>query len=246
MNGHKILVMGDGSHLFRSIRWVLEYKGFQVSLAPNADAALVLLIEQNYDLLIAKLAMEDLQSLDVLKRARKLNPATKLIVASSDCNAVFPLEAYQIEVDDYLLLPMGASELMRRIGQCLKKVLESKAAKAVVEATKIDEQLCSLIILMFHDIRGYLVSTAASLKLLKRRKYGPMDTRAAYEVKELYDQIKNSTNLIDEFTHEMLSGQGRRRAGNRSKDERREPLESAPEKFVPELWQSAETMGELS
>jgi two-component system, response regulator YesN len=120
MNGQKILVLGDDSHLFRTISWVLEYKGYYVRLARRAGAALARLIEEDFDLVIARLNMEDLQRLDVLERARRINPGVKLMVVSGNLNAAFPLEAYRIEVDDYLLLPVNALELVRRVGECLK------------------------------------------------------------------------------------------------------------------------------
>ena len=73
--------------------------------------------------------MEDLESLDVLKRAKKLNPEVSIMVVSADGNAAFPLEAYQIEVDDYLLLPITPGELVRRVEPMSEKVAELKRAK---------------------------------------------------------------------------------------------------------------------
>ena len=130
MDGHKILVFGDERHLFQSICWALEYKGYCVRMTPRPEAALAHLIEQDFDLIVAKLRMEDLQSLDVLKRARKLNPEVGIMVVSPDCNVIIPLESLQIEIDDYLLLPITPNKLISRVGQCLEKLAAVKAAKA--------------------------------------------------------------------------------------------------------------------
>jgi len=130
MARHKILVFGDERHLFQSICWALEYKGYCVRMTPRPEAALAHLIEQDFDLIVAKLRMEDLQSLDVLKRARKLNPEVGIMVVSPDCNVIIPLESLQIEIDDYLLLPITPNKLISRVGQCLEKLAAVKAAKA--------------------------------------------------------------------------------------------------------------------
>jgi two-component system response regulator YesN len=98
-------------------------------MTPRPEAALAHLIEQDFDLIVAKLRMEDFQSLDVLKRARKLNPEVRIMVVSADCNVIFPLEAFQIEVDDYLLLPINPNKLISRVDQCLEKLAAVKAAK---------------------------------------------------------------------------------------------------------------------
>lgn len=206
MQVHKILVFGDGRHLFKTICWVLEYKGHFIRFVARPEFALALMIEQDFDLVIAKLHMEDLQSLDVLKRAKKLNPEVKIMVVSSDGNAAFPLEAFQIEVDDYLLLPITPRDLVRRVGQCLKKLAEIRAAKAPAggKGLLLNKELWSRNMLMLHDIRGALVSNAASLKLLKRGRYGGIDSQVAGRLQELCDRIENSTDLIDEFTREMF------------------------------------------
>ncbi len=121
MDGLKILVLGDEKYLFRTLCWVLEYKGCDVRLAHRPEAALAFLIEQDFDFIIAKLHMEDLPCLDVLHRAQRLNQKMRIIVISPDVNAGFPLEAYRIEVDDYLLLPIRPRELVRQVCRCLGK-----------------------------------------------------------------------------------------------------------------------------
>ena len=98
MEAQRILVFGDGRHLFRTIRWILEYKGYEVSLAPNPEIALELLLERDYELIIAKPIMGDLQGLEVLKKAKRLNPVVKIMVASSNGNAAFPYPVRELLV----------------------------------------------------------------------------------------------------------------------------------------------------
>jgi DNA-binding response OmpR family regulator len=229
MEAQKILVFGDGRHLFRTICWILEYKGYHVSLAPNPEIALDLLIGQDYDLIIARLIMEDLQRLEVLKRAKRLNPAVKIMAASSNGNAAFPLESYRIEIDDYLLLPSTASELLRRVSQCLQK--QADKAPGLKRGAKINADLSSRIMIMLHDIRGSLVSTGASLKLIKRGKYGAINSQAAEQIQELFDRIKNSSDLIEEFVGEVLTHHVRAASAKRVTSWRR----GLPKPVVKEL-----------
>ncbi len=236
MNRQKILVLGDEQHLFRTICWALEYKGYYVRLTPRPEVALALLIEQDFDLIIAKLHMEDLPSLDVLHRAKKLNPEVKIIVVSSDGNAAFPLESYRIEVEDYLFLPTTPSELVRRLGRCLEKVAAVKSARAAAleREALIRQKASSKIMIMIHDIRSGLVSTAASLKLLERCKYGSMADRAAGKVLEILNRMQDSAVILDEFAQEVLSGPGQAAAGAPVKARRRQPIKPVHRKSISE------------
>ena len=120
MAKYDILLFSDGTKLLQTIGWVLEYKGFAVKTATNPEAALEALVRKNYDLVVAKLTTDDPKGLDILKRAKRLNPEVKVMVVSGNHDAIFPLEAYEIEVEDYLLMPVSPPELWRRVSRCLE------------------------------------------------------------------------------------------------------------------------------
>ncbi len=66
MAKYEILLLGDGSHLFRTMAWVLEYKGYAVRAAISPETALEALVKKNYDLVIAKLSMAEADGVDLL------------------------------------------------------------------------------------------------------------------------------------------------------------------------------------
>ena len=74
MARYDILLIGDGTNLLQTIGWVLDYKGFAVKVTASPEAALEAMVRKNYDLVIARLTTDDLESLDILKRAKRLNP----------------------------------------------------------------------------------------------------------------------------------------------------------------------------
>ncbi len=120
MNKYQILLLGDGSYPFRTMAWALEYKGFAVKALGNPEEALEALVRKNYDLIVAKFSWADRDNLEVLRRAKKANPATKIILITDRLDMAFPLEAYLIDVDDYIIMPITASEFRRRVRTCLE------------------------------------------------------------------------------------------------------------------------------
>ncbi len=73
--------------------------------------AIEALVQKNYDLVIAKLISGDVGTLEVLRKAKKLNLSGKVIIIGGGQHIPFPLQTYRIEVDDYLLMPISPSEL---------------------------------------------------------------------------------------------------------------------------------------
>jgi signal transduction histidine kinase len=227
MTPQQILLLGDGSHLFRTIGWVLEYKGFRVKAAASPEAAIEALVKKNFDLVIARVTMGEGDGIEVLKRAKKFNPRVKVMVVSGNHDLTFPREAYEIEVDDYLLMPISPLELWRRVSNCL--AVAAEAAQSPEERSReINAGAWNRLVLMFHDIRGGLVSTEASLKLLQRGAFGPVEERVADKLKEMSARVKNLTRLTEEFM-------GRATGGARQTEGDREALDLQADVIAPVL-----------
>jgi PleD family two-component response regulator len=116
----EILILGDGSHSFRTMGWVLEYKGFSIKALSGPGAALEALVKKNYDLIIAKISRNEKDNLTALIQAKKINPLTKVMLITNSLDLAFPLEAYNIDINDYIIMPISAGEFWRRVENCLE------------------------------------------------------------------------------------------------------------------------------
>jgi signal transduction histidine kinase len=204
----EILLLGDSSHLFRTIAWVLEYKGYAVKAAASPEAAIEALVKKNYDLVITKLSANEHDGLDVLKRARKLNPRVKVMVIAGAHDLVLPLEAYQIAIDDYILMPVSPAELWRRVNGCLEslEIVDLKPSRPAAQAaTPVNERVWNRLMIMLHDIRGSMVSTDAALKLVMRGKQGDLGAQAKTRLQDVSGRIKSLIHLTEEFMSQVAA-----------------------------------------
>jgi signal transduction histidine kinase len=207
MAKHDILLIGDGTNLLKTIGWVLDYKGFAVKVAASPEAALEALVKKNYDLVIAQLTTADRENMDILKRAKRLNPEIKIMIVSGNNDAIFPLEAYQVEVDDYLLMPLSPPELWRRVSHCLedREVMDLQPMQGPAASAGRSDLPNPQLMLIFHDIRGSMLSTAASLKLMARGTVGKLSQTAKAKLHEVTGRIENTIDLMDGFIGESLA-----------------------------------------
>ncbi|MGO8760684.1 MAG: ATP-binding protein [Desulfobaccales bacterium] len=207
MAKYDILLIGDDTDLLKTMGWVLDYKGFAVKVTASPEAALEALVKKNYDLVIAKLSTDDRGSLDILQRARRLNPEVKLMVASGNNDAIFPLEAYELEVDDYLLMPVSPTELWRRVINCLEgqEVMDLQPVKSAAAGYRTNDVAGSQMALMLHDIRSTMISTAASLKLMARGTHGDMSKTAKAKLRETTARVETAIHLTEDFIGKSLA-----------------------------------------
>lgn len=236
MAAYEILLANDGASLFRTLSWALEAKGYGVTEVFSPEAAIESLAFRNYDLLVAQVQQDDHSGMDVVKRARKLNPEIRIIVVGGDRQAAFPLEAYRLKLDDYILMPCSPAELWRRAARCLGG-LEPRPSEAdsQVRLAAINERVLNKLAIMFHDIRSSMISTSASLKLLLRGAHGEMDAETATKIQEVHSRIKKIVGVSEEYMAQLLSGNHDVTLGSGCMDLQAEVVEPVLDEFWEEL-----------
>ncbi len=207
MAKYDILLIGDGTKLLKTLGWALNYKGFAVKVAASPEVALDALVQRNYDLVIAKITTVEMETLEILKRAKRLNPEVKLMIISENNDAIFPLEAYQVEVDDYVLLPVSPTELWRRVSHCLaeREVMDLQPVKGSAANSGTGDLAGPQMTLMHHDIRGSMISTAASLKLMAQGMPGEISEPVRAKLFEAIGQIEKTIHLTEDFIGKFLA-----------------------------------------
>jgi DNA-binding response OmpR family regulator len=196
----RILLINDRSVLLCTIAKLLESKGFKARLTDTTEEALERLSAGFFHLVILKLHRGQIDRLALLHMIKELCPGAKLIIMTDQ--TPLPLDAYEVEVDDCIIMPCRSSDLWRRIFRCLNgttdKPIPSPSEKG---SNTISRQNYHKLGLMFHDIRGSMVSITAGMKLLVRRSKG----RLGDESDRLLEATLNRMNTLISNTEDFLT-----------------------------------------
>src|SRR6202022_1892803 len=108
----------------------LERAGHEVESAPDGAAALDLLEEKPFDLVVTDLSMPKMSGLELVRRIREKSavPVLILTVRQEEREKVRLLDA---GADDYVTKPFGVSELVARVRALLRRVDGQGEAQAV-------------------------------------------------------------------------------------------------------------------
>ena len=125
-----ILVVDDELSMREFLEIMLNRKGYRVSLAKNGKTALSMLDTHRYDLLICDIRLGDISGLDVLKKAKKENPASVVIMISAYASTETAVEAMNAGAYDYVPKPFDTDEFQQTIENALnlKTIEHEKAA----------------------------------------------------------------------------------------------------------------------
>ena len=136
MKKHTILLVDDDPLITRGIGKNLEIKGYQVATADSGEKAFELLHKSPFDLVIADLVMEKIDGIQVLEKTKELNPETMVIIITGYGEKENIIDAFRLNVDDFLLKPLEPEELYFRVEQCLEKLKNKKRVKQAEEALR--------------------------------------------------------------------------------------------------------------
>ncbi len=198
MRPEDILIVNDGSPFLQTIGLILAEKGHRTCVTDNPIEALAELTRKYFRLVIVKLHGKTADYPALLNAVKDLNPEARLIILGE--GARLPAEAFQLAADDYILQPCRPVEVWRRIAGCLKALGGAAAPEAIQgKLNATNGRVLTKLSLLFHDLRGGLVSLQAALKLARRRAQGQQDADVDRLLEEAGKKADWLQALLDEF-----------------------------------------------
>lgn len=208
----EILLVNDGSLLLQMMGGLLENKGHQVSLTDSPDEALVHLSSRNLTLVVVKLDGRQLDRLAVMHMVKELNAGTRLVVVGEQ--APLPAEVFEVEADDYVILPCRLAKVWRRLILCLESpAREPGVFREDGPLHPVNQRLLHNLGLMFHDLRGLLTSIHEGMRFLERRVHSTCGPEAAEVCRETCQKTRTLLQVSEAFLQRFNNGKHRPAAG---------------------------------
>jgi DNA-binding response OmpR family regulator len=159
VNTH-ILVIEDETKIARVLRMELEYEGYQVTVEYDGRTGLETALEVEPDLILLDVMLPELSGLEVLRRLRKENVNTPVILLTARNTTMDKVSGLDHGANDYVTKPFEIEELLARIRACLRNNPPSKEEKSVLNVE-------DLVI----DIDARMVSRNRKTILLTPKEY---------------------------------------------------------------------------
>ena len=117
----KILVVEDNPQVAETIMDYLELAGHRLDCAYHGQAALQLLEEQRFDVIIMDVMMPRLDGLSTVARLREQGIATPVLFLTARDSLEDKLAGFKAGGDDYLVKPFQKDELLARLNALVRR-----------------------------------------------------------------------------------------------------------------------------
>lgn len=116
----RILLVEDDDLLRGSLSLLLEEEGYQVTAAESAARALEAASERPFDLVITDVRMPGMSGISMLRQMRQSAPETRAVVITGFADFETPVEAFRLQVDDFLTKPFDEETFLKAVGRALE------------------------------------------------------------------------------------------------------------------------------
>lgn len=111
----KILVVDDEDIIRQSLSYILAKENYEVTEAENGKAALEVLKNDSFDLVITDLEMPEMKGTELLEEIKKMNIQTAAIVITAFGSLETAISALRSGASDYILKPVEFDELIVKV-----------------------------------------------------------------------------------------------------------------------------------
>lgn len=106
----KILVCDDEEGIRESLKLILE-KDYDLIFAQNGDEAVLAMKALPIDITILDIKMPKKDGLETLKELKKINPSSKVIIATGYKSVDIAAEAMKLGATDYVVKPFDRTKI---------------------------------------------------------------------------------------------------------------------------------------
>lgn len=117
----KILVVEDDIKLNKLVRTVLAQNGYDADMALDGDSALDMFGEKHYDLIISDIMMPVTDGYALAKKIREINANIPILFMTAVDDLDAKKKGFSLGIDDYMVKPIDADELILRIGAIMRR-----------------------------------------------------------------------------------------------------------------------------
>lgn len=116
-----VLVVDDDKNMRRSLQTMLIDEGYSVCLAESAEAALELLAQEDFLMVITDARMGGMNGYDFLGKIRSQWPELPALMITAYATPKLAVEAIKAGAIDYLAKPFAPEELFHAVARCAER-----------------------------------------------------------------------------------------------------------------------------
>ena len=119
--GQKLLLVDDEEKMVKYLSRRLEIRGYTVSTASSGEAAVAMVEDNEFDVVLLDFLMPDMNGIEAFKEIKKIRPEIAAIMISAYSDGKTEVESKSLGLSDFIMKPFDMNQLLEAIERATVK-----------------------------------------------------------------------------------------------------------------------------
>jgi two-component system sensor histidine kinase/response regulator len=197
-NNHsqKVLIVDDDELVLESFEKIFKEttSGLHIEKTTDGKQALKMIADREYDIIITDLVMPGIDGIQLLKKAKQIQPDAEVILITAYSSYNSAVDALYFGATDYISKPINAGELKSRISRAVEK------REALIEKQNKILEMERLFYTVAHDFKATILSVKSFSEILSNDYREKLDDEGQF----LIDRICSNLSVMESITEGLL------------------------------------------
>ena len=187
----RILIVDDEPDIAIILKLHLEDAGYTTAWADNGEAALQMLTDDEYSLVLTDIRMPGMSGVEVLNRIREKNKSISVIMMTAHGSEDLAVECMKSGAEDYFCKPFSLDDMLQRVERALVH------RRALLDNKRLEQEKEDFFFMLSHDLKNPITAIIGSIDIMREGRLGPVNAEQVEYLHSAIDSCNDVVAMID-------------------------------------------------
>ena len=187
----RILIVDDEADIAAILKLHLEDSGYVTAWAGNGQAALQMLKDGGFSLILMDVKMPGMNGVEVLRRIKESGLDVAVIMMTAHGSEDLVVECMTSGAVDYISKPFSLDDTLQRVDRAVanRRMLLSKK--------RLEQEKEDFLYMLSHDLKNPITVVIGSIDIMREGRLGPVNTEQVEYLQSAIDSCNEVVAMID-------------------------------------------------
>ena len=187
----RILIVDDEADIAAILKLHLEDFGYVTAWAGNGQAALQMLKDKGFSLVLMDVKMPGMNGVEVLKQISESGLDVAVIMMTAHGSEDLVVECMTSGAVDYISKPFSLDDTLQRVDRAVanRRMLQSKK--------RLEQEKEDFLYMLSHDLKNPITVVIGSIDIMREGRLGPVNTEQVEYLQSAIDSCNEVVAMID-------------------------------------------------